>query len=164
MLPRGRPGVSTYLEVFLLIGVAVGGAGIVLGAGLDAVAPAHGGGVSVGDPSIRQGAYAAVESVVVYNTGDAPFTFVLSTTGVSAAAPYCFSLSDPSDGAVTYASCPAGSNPGAVVVPSEVAPGEGVLLEITVTGAAFTTGTESTITATTSAGAEGSASAPVLGA
>ena len=154
---------STYVEVFLLIGVALGGSGIVLGAGLNAVSSARGGGVSLEDATVHQGEYAAVESVLVYNTGDVPFSFALSTTGVSPAATYCYTLYDPAGGNELQTSCPGGTTDPAVFdSASAVEPGRGVLLQLTILGAAFSLGTVSRLTVSTSAGAAQSVDVAVL--
>ena len=164
MSPSRRAAVAAYLEVFLLIAVATAGSAVVLAAGLRSVASYQGASVSVTEGNIRQGAYLAVETVLVQNTGNAPFrSFEVSTSGVSGAASYCYSLSDPISHSTTMTTCPAMSaDPGAVNVPAAVSPGKGLLVELTVMGTAFTLGSVSTVSVTTSIGSQGSLSAVVV--
>ena len=156
MGPRKRPGVSAYLETFILIGVALAGSGVVLAAGLRTLDSASGGSVSVSGGSIRQGEYFAVESLLVENTGSVPFgSFEVTTTGVSGSASYCYSIYDPAGGSPISGSCPRmGAGPAAVSVEATVPPGRGVLVEIRVAGPAFALGSVCTVTVTTSAGAQ----------
>jgi len=156
--PDKRAGASTYLEVFLLIGVAVAGSAVVLEAGLRSVASAQGASVMVTEGSIRQGAYFAVETLLVQNTGDVPFaSFEVVTGGVSKAASFCYTLYDPISLSTVLTSCPVmAPNPAAVSVSAAVPPGRGLIVELTVMGQAFPPGSVSTVTVTTSAGSQGS--------
>ena len=156
--PRGRPGAAAYLEVFILIGVAAAGSAAVLAAGLRSVASVQGASVSVTGGTIRQGTYLAIESFLIQNTGDAPFTsFEVSTSGVSSNATYCYALYDPISLSTMATTCPALSpDPAGVSISTTVPPGRAVLVEITVTGKEFPPGSVSTVTVTTSAGSQGS--------
>ena len=150
---------AAYLEVFLLIAVAAAGSAVVLAAGLRSLASSQGASVSVTGGDIRQGAYLAVETLLVQNTGDAPFTsFVVSTSGVSQTATYCYSLYDPGSHSSVLSTCPGmEAGPGAVGISATVLPGRAVLVELTVMGRAFSPGAVSTVVVTTSAGSQGSA-------
>lgn len=158
-----RRGASAYLEVFVLVALALGGSGIVFAAGLGVASSAQGPGVSVYGFAVRQGAYFAVESATVYDVGDAPFTFVLSTSGVSTAASYCYTVYSPEGGATVSTTCPAMStDPARVPVATALSPGGGVVVELTIAGTAFSLGTDVKVTVTTSTGAQQSADAEVV--
>lgn len=156
MIPRRGRAVAGYLEVFLLIGVAAAGSATVLMAGLRLVASTQGAAVSVAGGSIRQGAYLAIESLLVQNTGSVPFAwFDVSTSGVANGAAYCYALFDPVSLSTLASTCPAvTTDPEAVPVNATVPPGRAVLVEITVVGQAFSIGASTTVTVTTSAGAQ----------
>ena len=164
MSPSRRAAVSAYLEVFLLIAVAAAGSAVVLAAGLRTVASYQGASISVTEGDIRQGAFLAIESLLVENTGNAPFrSFEVSTSGVSDAASYCYTLYDPASRSMLLTTCPAMStDPGTVDVSATVPPGKGVLVELTVVGRAFSPGSVSTVIVTTSAGSQGSLGAVVV--
>jgi hypothetical protein len=156
--PRERPGVAAYLEVFILIGVAAAGSAAVFASGLRSVASVQGASVSISGGTIRQGAYLAIESFLIQNTGNVPFTsFEVSTGGVSSDASYCYALYDPITDSSMMTTCPTMSpNPAAVAVSATVSPGGAVLVGITVMGGGFPPGSVSTVSVTTSAGSQGS--------
>lgn len=160
MLPRSRSGVAGYLEVFILIGIAVFGSGIVFGAASAYTSALQGPSVLVPSATIRQGAYLAVESVTVFNSGQASVTsFTISTPQASSSSSYCYSVLNPSTMAVITSSCPTmTANPRAVTVTSPFAPASAVLVELTIVGQAFTLGSSVLVTVTTSAGAQQSLS------
>lgn len=155
---------AAYLEVFVLIGVAAAGSVVVLAAGLGSLASYRGASVAVTEGSIRQGAYLAVETVLVQNTGDSPITsFDLSTTGVSGGASYCYALDDPVSQAALLTTCPAmAAGPGEVRVSETILPGKGAVVELFVTGRAFSPGSVSTVSVTTSAGSQGTLTVEAL--
>jgi len=157
-LAARKRGVSTYLELFLLIGIAVGGSGMVLDASLSLVSPSQGASVDILGASVRQGAYAAFESITVSDVGQKPIiSMTVSTQPVSATAIYCYSVVNPTSMAVLKSTCPAmTSGPGSVGVTSGVAPGQSVLLQLVIIGQAFALGSSSTITVTGADGSQGS--------
>ncbi|MDG6909872.1 MAG: hypothetical protein JRN08_05845 [Nitrososphaerota archaeon] len=156
MAPRNRRGVSTYLEVFVLIGLAVAGSGVVLGAGLNAASSSDGPALSLLDATVHQGRYFAVESVAIYNTGDKALgRTVLSTGGVPASSTYCYALYDPLGGTELASTCPAmATDPASVVLGSGPEPGRGVLVVLTVEGSPFAVGSSVRVAVTTDAGAQ----------
>jgi hypothetical protein len=164
LLHSARAAVSTYLEVFILIGLAIGGSGIVFEAGLNDTASARGPAVSMSDATIRQGEHVSIESAAIYNTGGAPFSsFVMTTGGVSAAASYCYTLYDPQDGTTLLTTCPGlAADPASVEVVTDLSPGRGVVVELTITGAPFSLGAVTVVTITTSSGAQQSMDVEVL--
>lgn len=159
-----RPGVAAYLEVFLLIAVVAAGSAVVLAAGLGSLASAQGPSVSVSGGSIRQGEYLAVETLMIRNTGNAPFaSFEVSTTAVADTASYCYTLYDPVSVTTVLATCPVmRTMPQLVSVSTTVSPGRALVVEITVMGKAFSIGSMSTVTVTTSAGSQGTLGAMVV--
>jgi hypothetical protein len=154
--PRRRGGVSDYLATFILIGVAMAGSGIVYSATSAYSASARGPAVSLIDGGISQGSYSAVEKVGVFNPSTVDITsFILSTVGGPGTASYCYSLFDPENMTAVSSTCPAMVlGLGAVDVTYPLLPGEGVLVEIMVTGGSFTVGSSCTLTVTASSGAE----------
>jgi len=156
LAPSSRAAAATYLEVFLLIGLAIGGSGLVLGAMVNATASAQGPAISVTGATIRQGTFLAIESLTIYNTGSVPLqSFVLSTGGVPATASFCYTLFDPMAHSILSTTCPSmGTNPASVVLATTVSPGKGVLAELTVMGQQFSLGAISKVTVTSSGGAQ----------
>ncbi len=161
-----RAAVSTYVEAFILIGVAVGGASLVFSAASPYASSAQGQSISLGVSTIRQGVYLAVERVALYNLGNAPISsFTILNEGVSGSAAECFALSVPPSSAVVATNCPPsgpGSNPLSVgyQIPSSGA----LLVELTLTGKAVTIGSTVGIVVTASTGAQVSAAILVTGA
>lgn len=155
MNPRRRSAVSTYLEVFVLIALAVGGSGLVLGAALGPASSVGGGSVSVIGATISQGEAFAFEKLAVQNTGNAPFGwFSVSTAGVPPSASYCYSLYDPLLRATPLSTCPGMSvDPRVVTVAAVLAPGKALVFELTIEGAPFPPGSTVRVTVLTSNGA-----------
>ena len=155
--PSRRVAVAAYLEVLLLIALATAGSVLVFAGGLRSLASYQGSSVSVTQGAIRQGAYLAIESLLVQNTGDAPFTSVeVSTSGVVSGTKFCYTLYDPLSLFTVLTTCPAASPyQGSVGVAANIPPGKGLLVELTMFGQAFSPGSVSTIIVTTSAGSQG---------
>ena len=164
MGPKARNGVAAYLEAFLLIGVAVGGSGLVLAAGAGLVRSGSGPALSLSGASVRLGRYFAIESVLVYNSGSVPAdSFVVSTTGVSEGASYCYSVYDPLRHSAVASTCPTMTpGPSSVELAVGLAPGEGVLVVLTVAGSGWVPGSVARITVTMSSGAQGTIDAGVV--
>ncbi|MCL5672575.1 MAG: hypothetical protein JRN13_03115 [Nitrososphaerota archaeon] len=151
-----RRGVAGFLEVFILIAVAMGGAALVMEAALGYFAAMGGGSVSVAGASIRQGPYSAVETVLVTDTsGTALGSFVVSTSGAPSSAGYCYSVYDPSDQGLLASACPAaGSDPASVRVATPLGSGAAVLVEVVVSGDPFAIGSSHLVTVTAADGAQ----------
>jgi hypothetical protein len=160
---RRRSGASTYIEVFVLIGIAAGGSAAVLSAVLPYSSALQGPSVNIEDTSLRQGAYIAIESLTVYNSGQtAMSSFVLSTSQAPVLAPYCYTTYNTATGAELTSTCPAtAGNPGSVSVGYPVPPGGSVGVVVTIMGQAFTVGEGCAVTVTTSAGAQQTAEVQV---
>ena len=156
MSAEARSGVSGYIEVFILIGVAAAATAFVFGAVSPYASSLQGPSVTVSDAAIRQGTYLALETLTVYNSGGPAATgFTLTTAAVPSAASYCYSLVSPTTMSTLSSTCPsATSNPGIVVVSWPLPPGGSILVEITITGTAFTVGSSYQVTVTTTAGSQ----------
>lgn len=163
MRARSREAVSNYLSTFLLIGVAVGGTGIVIGATSNYTSALGGASVSVAGAGIMQGAYMAVERLTVFNSGGVPEgEFTISTPGAPASASYCYTLTDPKTMAKVTSTCPAMSiNPSVVAISDPLPPGGAVLVDLTIGGNLFSIGTGEPIMVTSSTGAQQSLSVQV---
>ncbi|MDG6920073.1 MAG: hypothetical protein JRN59_00915 [Nitrososphaerota archaeon] len=149
-----RKGVAAYLEVFILIGVAMGGAALVMEAALGYYASLDGPSVSIAGASIRQGAGSAVETLLVTDTsGTGLGAFVVSTSGAPSSMTYCYSVYDPADQALLASACPApGSDPASVDVGYPLGAGATALVELVVAGDVFTIGSSHLVAVTTAAG------------
>lgn len=155
---------SGYLEVFILIGVALGGTGLVFGAATQLLGSASGSSVAIVSASIRQGAHSAVESIAVADTGTRPLgDLTITTSEAPAPSRYCFSAEDLARGVLLSSTCPAAAgDPGRVEVQADVGPGGSVLVELVITGGAFTLGSEHLIAVTASGGAQSGAYVQVV--
>ncbi|MDG7010990.1 MAG: hypothetical protein JRN57_02600 [Nitrososphaerota archaeon] len=163
MGPRGKRGVSGYLEVFILIGVAVGGSGLVFGAAARYVGSGAGPSVSIVSATIRQGPYSAVESVTVSDTGTEPLgSLVITTSPAPPSAPYCYSVETPESGALISEACISQGDPGSVLVLAGARSGGSVLLELVITGAAFAVGSDHQVSVTAAGGAQASTDVQVV--
>jgi hypothetical protein len=160
---RVRRGVSGYIEVFVLVGVAIAATALAFGAMTPYASSLQGAGVTISSASIRQGTYVALETLTVYNSGSvASSALTVTTTPSPSAASYCYTLVDPSTKAILYSSCPSGStNPGSVAIAWQMPPGKGLLIELTITGS-FTIGSAPFVTVTTSAGSQATLSVQVV--
>ena len=155
---RARPGrvAAAFVETFVLLAVCVGGTGLVLAASLGYASAIGGSSVSIGDGAIEQGGSAALLRLVVYNTGDASISsFTVSVQGASPLAHFCYSVTDPLTRTPLASTCPPTSvDPSTIAVPYGVSPGHGLLLEVTMAGEAFQTGSRSMVVVTTPGGAQ----------
>ncbi|MDE1853620.1 MAG: hypothetical protein KGI38_07725 [Thaumarchaeota archaeon] len=151
-----RMGVSNFLEVFILIGVAVGGSGLVLGAVSGYFGSFYGTSLSLTGATIRQGSFTAVESITVFDSGQVPMqSFVVSTEPAPSSGSYCYSLLDPATRGLVASTCPTmRAGPGSVSVSSPLAPGKGIVVELIVMGGGFTVGSSYAITVTASTGSQ----------
>ena len=149
-----RVAVSTYLEVFILIGVALGGSAIVADAAWTYSGSAQGPSLQVSGAAISQGTGAAVEKLTLYDSGNSQISGIaLSTTGVSSSAQFCYSVLDPVKQSVLASTCPTlSSNPTSVSLQITIQPGGSAVIELLVTGTPFTIGSSYTVTVSTSQG------------
>lgn len=156
MSRRGRCGVSAYVEVFVLIGIAAGGSAVVLGATIPFVSSLGGPSVSVQDESIHQGAYLAIVRLTVMNPGMIPIaSFDVSTSQVPKSSSYCYAVYDLATGARSAGTCPTTlGNPASVTIDYPVKPGGAAGVVITIFGQVFGIGSTCTVTVTTPAGAQ----------
>jgi hypothetical protein len=147
-------GVSGYVEVFILIGVAIGGSGIVLDAAMRYSSSAQGPSLLISDGTITQSPYIAVEKLVVSNVGQTALgALVISTQPISQTASYCYSLLDPETMKVLQSTCPEMTRgPGSLTIASGISSGESLLVELVVTGQAFSPGSNCMVTVSSSDG------------
>lgn len=152
-----------YVEVFILVAIAIGGSGLVFSAALSLLGSGTGPGVGIVSAAIRQGPSGAVETVTVADLGAEPLgAFVVSTSGAPAAATYCYSVEDAGGGALISTTCPAASvDPASVDVAASVPAGGAVDVQFVITGASFAQGSGHQITVTAAGGAQASAFAQV---
>ncbi|MBI3858813.1 MAG: hypothetical protein HY296_01020 [Thaumarchaeota archaeon] len=129
-----RKGVSTYIEVFVLIGIATGGSALAYSAVGRLGASSSGPSFGVTDQTIRQGTNAATERMTVTNTGQTGITSFKVYPGVASA--YCVSVSSVSSGAVLSTTCPATSNVFPVALSVNLDPGASVVFVLFFPGAA----------------------------
>ncbi len=158
MEPRVRSAVSTYLEVFILIGVAVGGSGLVYAATAEFRPAVQGGVVNLSQASIRQGANQAVERMVVSNTGTVSFTSItISTVGIPNAQFYV-ALANLATGTAVAPSLASGNTGDSSITESvTLAPGQSILASIIVVSTnEFTVGQSYTIIVGASGAAQAS--------
>ena len=139
---RLRPAVSTYLQTFILVGVALAGSALVVRATSNYQATASGPSVLVQDLSIRQGARAGVVRFLVSNTGPvAVSSFTVLNPGVSALATYCYSAWSASTMVQLVSTCPTlSTNPGSFFVVAPIPPGGGVQVDILLPGTPYVLG------------------------
>jgi hypothetical protein len=156
--------VSGYLEVFVLVGVAMAATALVFGAMSAYASSLQGASVTLSSASIRQGTYVAFETLTVYNSGSVTSSaLTVTTTSAPSSASYCYTLVDPATMATLSSSCPSGSaNPGSVAISWQIVPGKGLLIGLTITGGAFAIGSSSLVTVTTSAGSQATLSVQVV--
>jgi hypothetical protein len=160
--PRRRA-VSNFLEVFILIGVALGGSGIVLGVGL-AYASLPNASFSITGLSISQGSYSTIETMTILDSGETqlgPFTLI--TQGAPVTSTYCYSVLNPASRALISSTCPSmAEDPGSVRIAVTISPGQGITLELLIEGEGFILGSSHMVTVTASSGAQQGAEVQVL--
>jgi hypothetical protein len=160
----GRRGVSTYIETFTLIGIALGGTVIIYSAMNWYAASAGGPSVAVSGAVLSQGPYAALEKIPLTDTGTTSFiSFTIITAGISPSPSYCVTLTNDAGGALGFSTPPASCGSGTTTDPSSVtvtpasaiSPGQFVVLSVVIfSSGEFSVGTGYTITVTTSGGAQ----------
>ncbi len=152
---RRRSAVSTYLEVFVLVGVASGASALVFSMVGKYGASSQGAAVMVTYVSIKQGLNEAVVKLVVENTGSVPFSsFTVSIQGIPAAQFYV-SLVNVGTGLTVSPSPASGTSPASVTESVSVPPGQSLAVTIViVSGTEFTAGSRYSLIVSTSAAAQ----------
>jgi hypothetical protein len=144
-----RRGVSTFLQTFILIAIALGASLLVVRTISNYTTLASGPSISISGASIGQGSGAAVERLTVSNTGSVVVTsFTLLNPSIQGSVSYCTSTWDPKARALTSTTCPATrTNPGSIQFSQGLAPGGSTVIEvILIGGGVFTLGQAYTIT------------------
>lgn len=152
---RERRAVSTFLEVFILIGIVIAGTAIVFAAVTKYEPVSQGASVGVSDASIRQGSNQAVMRVVIANTGTVSFSsFTISTVGTSAgianAQFYVALINVATSSTVTPSPASGTTGDSAITETATISPGQSVLATITIVGGSeFTIGQSYSVTIST---------------
>lgn len=164
MRPSRRRAVAGYIEVFVLVGVALGGSAVVYGATSVYGSSLRSAAVSIVSASVSQGSYLAVERIALFNDGQVTSaSMTISTPQAPQAATYCYSVASPSTMAVISSTCPSSTpDPRSVTIAYALPPGGSVLVEVFVQGARFNIGSSLIVIVTTSSGAQDSAGVQVL--
>ena len=156
-----RTGVSTYIETFTLIGIAIGGSAVIYSSASGYSRSAGGGSLTVSGLEFRQGPYVAVERILIANTGTTPFVSFVVSAAVPASAPFCVTLATPASVPVPFLSPPAPCGSGTTTDPSSInvtlgrplQPGGALVMSVAVfSGREFLVGSRYSATVTTSAG------------
>ncbi len=155
---------AVFLEVFILIGVALLGSALVYAAVSKYASATEGAGVSVSDLTVSQGSGVAFERLVVSNTGTAPAPEMLvETSGLAQGVGLCYSVSTAGALELLASTCPSfAAMPATVTVPVPLSPGQSVVVEFTIEGEAFRVGSQCQVVVSTANGAQASLIAEVL--
>ena len=155
MEPKARLAVSTYLELFILIAVAIGGSALVYSVAYQYQPVVQGPGVTISQASIRQGLNQAVERVVLANTGTAAFnSFTLSTAGIANAQFYVSLTDAASRSSIAPSSASGTTGDNSITENVALSPGQSIVVSITiVSGSEFTVGQSYAVAVSTSGGA-----------
>jgi hypothetical protein len=157
-----RAAVSTYIEVFILMAIALAGSALVYVAATSLASSSQGGAaVQISGAAIKQGSGVAVEMMAIANTGTVTITsLTLATAGISSSATFYLSLLNPSTGSPVSSGCGAGTNPASVPVCYYLLPGQSVIATVTIDANLFTVGARYTVSVSASPAAQ--AAAPVV--
>jgi hypothetical protein len=153
--PSTRRAVSTYVETFILLAVAIAGSSMVYAATSNYTTAAQGPAVAVSDCIIKQGSNVAIERMVLANTGTITFSsFTILTSGIPSNQFY-ITLTNAANGAPIAASPPSGTTPASITEAVSIPPGQSVLVSITIVSPnEFTLGTRYSIIVNTSPAAQ----------
>jgi hypothetical protein len=153
--PSERTAVSTYLELFILIAVAIGGSALVYAATYQYQPVVQGPGVTVSQASIRQGLNQAVERMIIANTGTVLFnSFTISTVGI-ANAQFYVALTDAASGSSITPPLPQGTTgDNSIAEGMTISPGQTIVASITIASSGeFSIGQSYTVVVSISGGA-----------
>ncbi len=150
-----RRAVSTYLETFILVAVAIAGSSIAYAATSNYTSAAQGPTVTVSGCIIKQGSNIAVERMVISNTGTVAFTsFTILTPGI-ASNQFYVTLVNAANGTPITVSTASGTAPTSITETTSILPGQSVLVSVTIIGSnEFTLGTRYSVIVSTSPAAE----------
>ncbi|HUI86630.1 MAG TPA: hypothetical protein VLY21_05715 [Nitrososphaerales archaeon] len=156
MARRSRAAVSTYIEVFILMAVVLGGSTLVYAAAMGlAYSSQSGASVQVTGAAIEQGEAVAVETVTIANTGTVSVSsMTLTTAGAATSGSFYLSLLNPSTGSTISSGCGAGTNPASVPMCFPLPAGQSVIATLTVEAQLFAVGARYTVIVSASPPAE----------
>jgi hypothetical protein len=156
-LSPSRRGVSTYLQTFLLISVALGASFTIYRTVQTYSGQISAPSVSISYPSIKQGAGVALESITISNLGTGPTgDITVMNPEAPASALYCYALWDPTSQSTVSTTCPnLKQDPTSVQLAWSLSPGASGVFELTVKGSgAFAIGQSYPVTVAASSAAQ----------
>ncbi len=153
-----RLGVSTYLQTFILISVAIGGSAIVASGVANLPSAAGGPALVISGIQLRQGTENAVLSFAASNDGSGTVTsLTVLNPGVPRTAAFCYTLWNPSSLAEIAGICPTLlTNPASVTIPCSIPPGGSVQVDFTFAGTPYSVGKQYTVIVEAVPAAQGS--------
>ncbi|MGP8125827.1 MAG: hypothetical protein ACLQEQ_08215 [Nitrososphaerales archaeon] len=157
---RERRAVSTFIEVFILIGIVIAGTAIVFAAVTKYEPVSQGASLGISDASIKQGSNQAIVRMVVANTGTVSLSsFTISTVGTSAgianAQFYVTLINVATSSTITPSQASGTTGDSAITETATISPGQSVLATITIIGAIeFAIGQSYSVTVSTSPAAQ----------
>jgi len=153
---RSRTAVSTYIEVFILMAVVLGGSTLVYAAAMGmAYSSQSGASVQITGAVIKQGEAVAVETVTIANAGTVPVSsMTLTTAGAATSGNFYLSLLNPSTGSAISSACGAGANSASVPMCFALPPGQSVIATLTIGEQLFAVGARYTVIVSASPPAE----------
>lgn len=154
------PGISTYLQTFILIAVVLAGSAAVYRTVSGYAGTAGGASLMLSSSSITQGKGAAIETATLTNTGDESLGPIdLINAGLPSSLTYCFSAWSPSSRTVLADTCPTmQADPDSIQTTLSLSTGSSVVIEVTLPGAGvFSVGSAYALVATAGGGAQASA-------
>lgn len=152
LVRRARTAVSTYVEVFILMAIVLGGSALVYAAAMGlAFSSQAGASVQITGAAIKQGEAVAVETVTIANTGTVSInSMTLDTAGAASSASFYLSLLSPSTASTISSGCGAGTNPASVSMCFSLPAGQSVIATLTIEAQLFTVGARYTVSVSAS--------------
>lgn len=168
---RRRAGISTYIEVFILIAVTLVGAVLIYDAVGQYQSSANAPSLIVNNAQIKQGTSMAIETMVVTTTGKASISSITISTGSPLVGPtgtFYVSISPQSGGSSITYTCSVTATTSVVsttFTSGTIGPGQTYILTVTIRGGtAFTIGQDYTMIVSTPNGAQATQQVVALGA
>jgi hypothetical protein len=139
-LRERRRAVSTYLEVFILIGIVTAVSALVYSATTQYEPVSQGPSIAVSNASVRQGIDQALERMVISNTGTVSFSaFTISTVGTGGGIPdaqfYVALTNIANSSSVPLSAASGTTGDSSITENATIAPGQSFLATITFVGA-----------------------------
>ena len=156
MVRSSRSAVSTYIEVFILMAIVLGGSALVFVAAMGlGYSSQSGASVEISAAEVRQGGGVAIETVTIANTGTVAISsMTLTTAGIPSSTTFNLSLLNSATGSTLPSSCGAGTNSAVVSMCFPLPAGQSVVATLTVEAQPFTVGDRYTVSVMASPPAE----------